>query len=165
MYSSVFDVRNALTPGADTADKSTAAGLTDAQIEDAIAEADAVINAYCSDGYIVPLMDVTISEDPLVVASLAVQPLRFWSRDLAAYLATLTFKRNKDVPENDPVRLRYTMIMEMLRMVRAGKMNLPLDATPDTGPGTVSTHNLYTGNLFGAEDFELTTRSGYYHGW
>ena len=164
MYSSVYDVRNALTPGADPADKSTAAGLDDGQLADAIVEADSTVNSYLPDDYTVALTTVQQGTPP-VDAEVGTQPVRFWSRDIAAYLATLTFKRNKNVPDDDPVRLRFNLAMDALRAVRAGKINLPVDASASDDVLGLSIYNLYEGTLFGPDDFQLTTRSRSPRGW
>lgn len=154
MYCTVFDVRNALTPGAAASDATTAASLGDAQITDAINEADSRINSYLPGDYSVSA--TTIQQgDPPQAFSVAPDLIRFWSRDIAAYLATLTYKKHMNVPEDDPVRLRYEMVMETLRLVRDGKINLPADADATDDLGDVFVYNQYTGNLFGADDFLL----------
>lgn len=157
MYCTVLDVRNALTPGADPADGTTASSLSDDQIIDAVNEADARINTYLPANYTPPTETIQIG-DPPVAAIVAVGMVRYWSRDIAAYLATLTYKKHQNVPEDDPVRLRYNSAMQSLLEVREGKIILPPDA--DTGddvfPGEVVVHNSYEGTLFGPEDFSLT---------
>lgn len=148
-YSSIVDVRNALTPGADASDQTTASILEDSQIQDAINEADSVILAYIGADYSVP----QDPNDTLV----AVAPVRWWSRDIAGFLATLTYKRNKDVTTDDPVRLRYNMVMSMLTAIRDGKGSVDLPpADPDAGDGDVTVINLYTGDLWGPADFGLS---------
>lgn len=156
MYSSVVDVRNALTPGASSTDVGTAASLGNSQIEDAIQQADAKIDEYVPSGYTVPMQNVQQGE-PLAPVSVAVSPIRWWSRDIAAYLATLTFKRNQDVSPDDPVRLRFNLAMQSLTAVRDGDINLPPDANSgDDTAGDVFVHNHYTGTLFGTSDFDLS---------
>lgn len=166
MYCAPFDVRNALTPGAVTGGNDTASSLTDEQILDAIAEADARISTYLPAGYTVPMVDTTIpvvgSEPPATSnVRVAHNVFRFWSRDIAAYLATLTFKRNKDVSENDPVRLRYNAAMTDLTAVAKGQLQLPPDDdATDDGEGEVSVYNQYEGQMFGLDDFGLTSSPG-----
>lgn len=159
MYSSVFDVRNALTPGASSSDATTASSLSEAQIVDAINEADSRIDGYLPADYTVPMQEIQQStEDPLPPPQeVAHNLIRFWSRDIAAYLATLTFKRNKDVSSDDPVRLRYNMAMSDLEKVARGILVLPPDATPGDEVGNVFIANQYEGRMFGLEDFDLTT--------
>jgi len=154
-YSSPIDVRNALTPGAASTDPSTAGGLSDEQIDDAIAQADARINGYLPADYTVPM--ITLENDLQVASS----PFRFWSRDIAAYLATLTYKRNKDVPLDEPVRLRYTDTMADLLAVSRGTYQLPDDGVTDGDLGEVFVYNQYEGQLFGPSDFYLAPVTGY----
>lgn len=168
MYSTPLDVRMALTPGADLSDKSTAAGLSEQQIIDAILEADGVINAHLLRLYSIPVSDIVEANpapadpqnpDPATITSnVAPRPVRGWSRDIAAYLATLTFKRNQDVTKDDPVRLRYTQAMEMLVAIRDRKMFLDTDIFPPVDTGDISevtVVNLYEGKLFSLSDFGL----------
>lgn len=147
MYSSIADVRNALTPGASADDASTPSGLQDDQITDAINEADAIVDAHLAMRYAINQDDV----DPLVAEA----PVRWFSRDIAAYLATLTFKRNKDVVVDDPARLRYRMVMDILVAVRDFKANLNLTPVGGEDSAGVDYINLYEGPLFDLYDFGL----------
>ena len=161
-YCSVRDVRLALTPSADAASAETASSLPDWQIEDAILEAEGVINTYVLARYTIPTGEVTESNQgtPPILSQVVVapQPVRGWTRDVAAFLATLTFRKHKDLPEDDPVRLRYAMVLKMLEDIRDFKSTLPGGAFPpsdvDDDQG-VHVENLYTGKLFGPEDFGL----------
>lgn len=159
MYSSVLDVRNALTPGAVSTDNSTAASLGDAQITDAILEADAKVDTYLPAGYTVPVQTVSQGDPPADV-SVAHNLIRFWSRNIAAYLATLTYKKNKDVVADDPVRLRYEMTLEDLKQVRSGVILLPTDASTADDISYLSIYNQYDGTMFAPEDFDLATVPG-----
>lgn len=155
MYSSVADVRGVLLPGAGadpTDDKTTAASLSNQQIADAIAEADATINLYLS----IP----GEHQVPLDVDEIATPPVRYWSRNIAAFLATLTFRKGKDLGENDPVRLRYTDTMTALIAIRDGKMDNPLplpDAPSNLGSQPLVLNQYDTdlpgGGLFSPADF------------
>lgn len=158
MYSTVTDVRNALAPG--SVREGTAATLTDQQIIDAINQADALIRSKIGHLYIIPLETVDIpaqGENPASTEEFAEEPVRYWSRDIAAYLVTLTYKRNADVSENDPVRLRMNLAMAGVTEVQRGQATLPFP--PYVPPGQTSADaaviNQYTGDLFGAEDFDL----------
>lgn len=167
MYSSVIDVRLALTPGAKSDDKETAAGFADSQLIDAIAEADGVIKTYLNRYYTIPTANVEVPDpastvqDPLpnITVVAAPYPVRGWSRDIAAYLAQLTFRKHKDLPEDDPIRLRFGMAMANLDLVRKRGILLdPTDFPPtDTGASQsgVFVENTYEGKLFDAEDFGL----------
>lgn len=152
MYCTIEDVRNALTPGGSQVDKTTASGLEDTQIIDSIREADSIVNSYINARYTVP-------QDPLD-ADRAVEPARFWSRNIAAFLATLTYKRSKDVPADEPVRLRYNLTMAGLLAIREGKATTslpPIGVT--TGSDGVTVINQYQGSMFAPADFAL--RSDY----
>lgn len=161
MYSSPADVRNALAPGASEA-VDTAASLADDQITDAIKEADGVV-----DTYIYALYGIPQDPDNLDVA---IFPVRGWSRDIAAYLATLTFRKSKDMEENDPVRLRYNQVISLLQKIADGELqpNLPQPATPPDGYGSQGAfvYNLYPGKLFTAADVFLPpSKHGCYPDW
>lgn len=158
MYSSRTDVRSALFPGAGadpTTDKSTAASLPNAQIESAISEADSIINTYLG----VPSSH-SVPRDP-DDGTVAATPIRYWSRNIAAYLATLTFRKGKDLGADDPVRLRYNDTVAMLAMIRDGKVANPLPDPigPDAHAGDTLILNQYQGGpLFTPSDFFGPTR-------
>lgn len=164
-FSSVIDVRLALTPGAKKVDNETAAGFVDAQLADAILEADGIIKSYLARYYTIDTTE-TQQIDPSLPANsqpvnveVAAYPVRGWSRDIAAYLATLTFFRNKDVKEDDPVRLRYGLAMANLDLVRKREIILDSEDFPpvdnaDSQSG-VFVENTYEGKLFHPEDFRL----------
>lgn len=162
-YATIRDVRLALTPSADSNDLTTAASLPDWQIEDALLEAEGVVNAYVLARYSIPTGEVeeTNPSDPLEtwVWVVAPSPVRGWTRDIAAYLATLTFRKHKDLTKDDPVRLRYLMVLQMLEDVRDLRASLPPifppAEDPDGGVPGVYVANLYEGTLFGPEDFGL----------
>lgn len=160
-YCTPRDVRLALTPRADGSDASTAASLPEWQIVDAIAEAQGVVNAYLLKRYQitpveVPDGDPENPEVPAGVAFVAPDPVRGWTRNIAAYLATLSFRRNKDIEVDDPVRLRYTHTMDMLKQVRDRNMDLVLPENPGTDANQgVHVENLYEGRLFGLSDTGL----------
>lgn len=155
MYCSPIDVRNALTPGATSTDPSTGAGLSDEQIDDAIRQADSRINGYLPSDYIVPTETL---ENTLIVST---PPFRYWSRDIAAYLATLTYRRSKDLSQDDPVRLRYQDTMLELGLVAKGVFELPPSSgSEDVASGDVFVYNQYQGQLFGPKDFALAPVDG-----
>lgn len=152
----------------------TAADLDNATLIDAIAEADATIDEYLSGTYVTPVPnDETSNAVP--------HPVDYWSRNIAAYLATLTFRKSKDLTDNDPIVRRYTATMQALTAIRDGKAFVKLteiDSGVDTGVvGAGPAVNPYSGNLFGADDFDLVPDFGtpagpgfvangtYYSGW
>lgn len=163
MYSSRTDVRSALFPGADsgmpTEDKSTAASLPNLQIDLAIQEADSIIDTYLG----VPSSH-SVPRDP-DDDTVAVTPVRYWSRNIAAYLATLTFRKGKDLGRDDPVRLRHDDTIALLAMIRDGKTANPLPdpVDPNAAAGDAVGMNLYKtdqpgGGLFSPSDFFGPTR-------
>lgn len=157
MYSSPADVRNALTSVADIAVPDTASTFTDPQIEDAIKEADGNIDVYLGGKYSVP-------QDPSDT-SVAVYPVRAWSRDIAAFLVTLTFRKSKDMEPDDPMRLRYQWVMDILNKIAEGDLlpNLPppVEPEPGMGPQGAFVYNLYPGKLFTMADvFCIPGRGG-----
>lgn len=118
-YCSITDVRTALTgKSTATTGTNTAADLPDSAIEDAIAEASATIDAYVGGPYPtttpqVPLPDV----------------IKYWTRDIAAYLATATFRQGKAMSDTDPIVRRYNLIMDQLHLITTGALTIskPLD--------------------------------------
>lgn len=151
MYSSVTDVRLALTPGGDPGDVTTAASLTDPGITDAIKEGDGWIDTYILSKYSIPT-DATA--DP--PDSVAIYPIRAWSRDLAAWFATLTFRKSKDIADEDPVYRRFLWVQDVLERIAAGTLrpNLPRPPDPPEGYGSQGAfvYNLYEGRLFRPSD-------------
>lgn len=154
MYSSVDDVRNALAPGGSTSDPSTPASIDEGEIVDAISEADGIINGYISSRYTVP-------SDPVLVA-VAVSPVRWWSRNIAAWLLTLTYRKQQDVGPDEPIRLRYDQTIAFLTQVRDGQMDLGSLAANDTATGDqVFVENLYQNKLFPTEPSGGWDRDGW----
>lgn len=153
MYSSIADVRAALAPGSSAVNPATAASLSEDQITSQINEADGVINAYIGVRYDIP-------QDPSDL-SVAVSPIRWWSRTIAAFLATLVYKQNKDVGPDEPIRLRYREVMGFLEDIRDGKMDLNLaESTATTSSGEVYVFNQYEGDLFSKDQFFIDKADG-----
>lgn len=165
MYCTVSDVKAALTPGASeaTSAEATAVNLPNWQIEDAIAEATGTVRLYVAGRYTVPEPDTEITEYPLsdpptqTTVALAPYPVRGWTRNVAAYLLTLTFKRNQDLKKDDPIRLRHIMTMGQLEAVRNRSLDIPGFVIVDSDDQGVHVENLYQGQLFSLEDFMLTS--------
>lgn len=104
--------------------------------------------------YSVPV-ETVLQGDPPLEQEVAVQPVRYWSRNIAAYLATLTWRKGTDLTADDPVRLRYDSTMQLLTAIRDGKATVDLPDADDTAPGEITVINSYEGKLFTAEDFGL----------
>lgn len=165
-YCTVRDVRLALTPGAEEEEPTrpeTAASLPDWQIEDGILEAEGIVAAHIAARYIITTGEVEEEnpEDPMEtwVWVVAPSPIRGWTRDVAAYLVSLTYHKHKDIEEDDPIRLRFKMVMDNLIAIRDRKMDLGLEIVVDGGTSGVHVENLYEGKLFGLEDVGLAYES------
>ena len=162
-YCTVKDVRTALTSGAVA---ENAASLEDWQIEDAIDQAEGTVNAFLSLRYVIPVPVTEIEEDDpdnpgnVLVNEVAAAPIRYWTRDIAAWYCVLTHRMSKDISEDDPIRLHRNEAVELLTAVRDRKSNLAIPLVPvDEGGSQVEIFNLYEGNLFGPEDQNLTIDS------
>jgi phage gp36-like protein len=138
-YATAQDVRFALAPDGDTG-TSTAASLSDVELNDAIGEAQGEVDAR------LPGDPYPTGQAPPIVSAI--------TRDIAAYLATLTFRRGLALDPNDPVALRYKRATGLLADISAGR----IDIDPATGaavPAEVAIVNPYGGDLFGVDDFHL----------
>lgn len=125
MYSTPAQVRLALAPAppSNTAPpQDTAASFSDEQLIDAIMEADSKINLALSARYATPVAPLDANADPLVYPD----PISYWSRDIAAYLATLTKARNRPVVATEPVYLRMQAAVTEMNAVRDGKAVLSI---------------------------------------
>lgn len=150
-YCTTGDVALALEPSAGVPAGTTAASLPDDQLQDAVDEASATVYSYVHDRY-----PITLNQDGIATA----QVIRFVTRNIAAYLATLTWRRGKDFTEDDPVRLRYIHTMSLLERVQNGTAALPIELE---GGGTVDepeAYNLYEGHLFGPHSFGVSAEYG-----
>ena len=153
-YSTPAMVRLALVPSSDgtlpAQPSGTAADLADAQLTDAIAEADSIIDGYLARRYTVPVAAVSGSIP---------HPVDYWSRNLAAYEASCTYRGSMDFSDNDPVARRYKATMDALKDVAAGRMTLDLplssgtDSTASSGVGAAV--NPYNGDLWQPSDFDI----------
>lgn len=158
-YCTVDEVRGVLAR--DTSQPAgTAATERDVDLlEYQIAAAQGEVDGRLTGRYITPFADPV----PALLKSLTV--------DVAAYLATLTYRQSKSLEIDDPVRLRYQRALAILQELAAGTMDLPTGQLPggaqSTGSATV--RNTYLGHLFGPEDFGLSAgprrRVGGWRGW
>lgn len=138
----------------------TAAQLSDTQLNDAIAQADSKIDLYLALRYTTPVAPL----DPNVAPLTYPNQVRFWSRDLAAYFATLTDNRNMPLDPTHPVYLRMLQVQADLKAVSSGTavLNLPA-AIPSGGggdTGVAGVINPYDGDLFGPADWGDRPRAG-----
>lgn len=155
MYITADDVRATVRGSPSAAgDSGTAAELDDATIEKAIAAQQAIVEAYARTRW-------PDDQAPDLVKSLV--------RDLAAYDATLVYRRSKDLSQFDPIYLRYQEARQILTDIAAGRVQVEPDPDePGTGEGGRATViNPYAGRLFDRSDVGLhpTPRGHYQTGW
>lgn len=159
-YSTPAMVRNAVAPGDWAAvppqtpgGTGTAADMSDQQLSDEIAEADTQIDVALAPYYLTPVAPVE---------GLVPHPIDYWSRNIAAYNATLTNNRNLPVDPNSPVALRYMQTMTAMKGLANGSTVLEIPSlNPDTtGGGAGAPLNPYEGTMFFPSDFDLIERAG-----
>lgn len=141
VYCVPTDVRNVLAPGGATSGTNTAADLSDSQLADIITDADRIVDGYVGGTY--------EGAGPIPDA------VRNWSRDMASFLATLTYRRSKDISADDPIRLRYTLVMAQLNGIQKGIVIPPPIAADTLDNDTATVTNMYSGNLFNTSDFNI----------
>jgi hypothetical protein len=136
-------VRRALDPDSDgTAEgssNSTAATLDDGELGIAIEGAQSEVDAKT------PGAPFDLSAVPQLVIDL--------TRDVAAYLATLTYFKGNPLDRDDPVRLRYERAKGLLADLGAGKANVGGETGTDTAEAAVV--NPYEGDLWVMDDLGL----------
>lgn len=164
-YSTPAMVRKAVSPTSDGSEPDpavqtprTAADLSDTQLADAIAEADATIDSYIGSFYTVPVASVPDSQGNPTVP----HPIDYWSRTLAAYNATSGLRGELDMDDANPVLRRYKDVMAALEAVSKGtlRLQIPDNTTSNSGTGAGAPYNPYVGDLWTPEDF-VTPSSGY----
>lgn len=136
-YVNPDDVRATLAGTATLA--GSAAALADDDLLNAIYEAQDEVNARIAGRYTTPMVDV-----PPLVGNI--------TRDIAAYLATLTYRRGNPIQPGDPVLLRYQRAQTLLGQVANGQIVLSASPPPGQTSGT-PTANPYSGSLFGAPNY------------
>lgn len=147
MYATHGDVRDVLSPDGEQDNYETAAGFSDASLDDAINRAQAKIHTYLSERYALPVDVVTYDTDG---------QLRDWCSVIAAYYATLTYSRGQDIGSDDPIRLRYNDVMKVLERVQSGNLLLPWPSESANTNNDIAIVNRYEGaNLFQPDDFNL----------
>jgi phage gp36-like protein len=128
---------------------STAASLSEAQLEEAIDSATNEVEARLSGQYIVPFSQPP--DTPPLVAEIV--------RDIAAWLADLTYRQDTDYETgNEPMLLRYQRALDLLSRLELGTLTLPGADTPEVpsaGSGTGRPINPYEGDMFTLRDFDL----------
>lgn len=144
-YTSVLAVRRVLSPdGSQDPTLGTAASLSDTELEEAIEEAAAEINSRVAARYTLPFNEI-----PPLIEKL--------NRDIAAYLATLTYRRSDPIDPNDPVQKRYDRAQAMLARIESGKTELTTEEAGSPAPESdaAAAINLYEGELFTPASFAI----------
>jgi phage gp36-like protein len=154
-YTSPADVRGRISFGG-SADQGSASGATDEQLLEAIEDARTEIDAVLAVRYPTPF------DDPRYPSQIPIPPVvSRINRDMAAYLATLTYLRGAPLPENSPVALRYSNAQRLLRDIAKGAITLDLPAGPtdeqptENVPGGASVVNPYEGTMFAPGQFGI----------
>lgn len=152
-YTTIDAVRQVLSPDGDpSATLGTAASLSDEEIQEAIDEGAAEIDARLGARYTVPFE----APIPSILEKL--------NRDIAAYLATLVYRRGDPIDSNDPVQLRYNRAQGLLTAIQNGKAELSVDTGALAESGDAEVINPYEGDLFELGDFALGAGSYRYPG-
>lgn len=120
-YTDVSAVRLALSPGGDESDTGSAASLADADLQAAIDDATDEVNGKITARYPLPIA----APVPSILARIC--------RDIAAYFATLTYRRGDPLLPGDPVALRYKAAEDLLTQIQTGMLSLGTDSID--GPG------------------------------
>lgn len=141
VYATPGDVRAVLAPGGSQDDPATAASLGDDDLTGAITAASNEVDARLAGRYQVPF-----DPPPPLIHDLVT--------DLAAYRATLIFRKGRDFESNlDPVYLRGQDAAKLLDQLASGQIELEPQAA-ETNTSTVV--NRYAGSLFDLESAHLS---------
>jgi len=130
-YTDASEVRKILHPDADQTDIGTAASLSDDQLGEAIEEADQEVDGALGSLYTTPFVPT-----PPLIARL--------SRDIAAFLATLTHRKTNPMDRDDPVRLRYDRAQQILGQAREGQFDVS-----DVAPVSMERESAVVNPLYG----------------
>jgi phage gp36-like protein len=126
-------------------DPTSAASLSDADIQDKIDEADALIDSYLTARYALPIAG-TVPPILLMI-----------SRDLAASYATITYLGSIPIAQNHPVQVKAGSAMTTLDKIRTGDIMLSLPgAGSEQRTDNPVVENLYDGSMFTLGQFNLT---------
>lgn len=124
-YATSDDVRSAVARDPDKT-AGTAASMEDVELDLAVRNAQAEVDARLRGRYTVPLAPC-----PELVRNIVI--------DVAAYLATLVYRQGKDLSAFDPVVLRYDRAQKLLKQIADGLADLDLGdggaVAPDTAGG------------------------------
>lgn len=126
----------------------TAASLADEDLDDAIRKAQAEVDAKLGiRGYTVPF-----TGPPELVIDI--------TTDIAAYLATLTYRRGEQISRDEPVSLAYTRAEQMLSQITSGAATLQAPGgTVEAASAAGVVTNPVAGDLWDAADFDLVQQT------
>jgi phage gp36-like protein len=146
-YTTPAEIRKVLS---DPEDPATAGALEDTQLQVAATEAQVEIDARLAGKYATPF-----DNPPPLIRSVA--------RDVAAYLATLTFRKGVAMLPGDPVGLRWSRANGILTDLQKGNITLeeqlvPTDERPPSLGGVVVNPDdspPSRGRMFTRSDFDI----------
>jgi phage gp36-like protein len=137
-YSTPADVRNILTADGDPADQESPNPTSDADFTDAITQADGEVDLYLGSRYVVP-----------VAPGVAPEPVRTWSRVIAAWNIYGSWHKGQAIDVNDPMRLRYARVQALLAAVASGQLDIPgLSLLTTAGANAIVPVNQYEGQFW-----------------
>lgn len=149
LYASVADLRNVMA-GTDSG-TGTAAQLTDSQLELALYAASNRVSVYAGNVYDGSGPE---AQAPPILHDLAL--------DLAAFWATTTYLKNKEIGTTHPIYVKYQNAMQVLKDVRTGTILLDPAVAPGIGSETGQIINrippIFTGN---DSNTRISPRTGY----
>jgi phage gp36-like protein len=124
-YAQVSDVRIAVSRDSNRP-RNTAAEMSDEHIQAALDNAQAEIDAKLRHRYTTPFLPT-----PLLVKSVTI--------DIAAYLATINFRQERNIPDGDATVRRWMRACCLLDDLAKGVANLDVgDGSGDPAPSTTS---------------------------
>jgi len=148
VYCEIDDVRDVLTRDAAADEQNNGSTLDEENLQAAIADAQSEIDAKLALRYTVPFSPV-----PDLIKRICVA--------IAAYLADLNFRENRDMQSDlNPVFARYQRAIALLGNLSTGEAVIPPDGSdpenpPDTGSGVRVAAAYSRPPLVSARDFDL----------
>lgn len=139
-YVTVADLKAALQDAGGIGAR-TAAVLPDGRLQANIDEAAAEVTGRLTRSYTLP----DPGADPLVVPDGIPALLRTIILGIAAYLATLEFNGSQALEERDPIQLRYTRALDLLKQVAKGDLVVP-GVDPNAGESPSGEPEIYQGH-------------------
>lgn len=152
-YCTVDDVRAVLSAQG-VSDTASAASLSDDDLQAAIDDTSSEVDARLAVRY-----DVPFDDDRETEAKPVPRLVRNITRDIAAYKATLTYRRGAPLETTDPAQLRYNAATKLLSLVVNGQATLGLENSPSEDQPSIAregaTYNRNIGPMFGPEELGI----------